>query len=538
MMNRYSLTALSLTGGILTGLAWTSWCTGLILLISFVPFYLIAIHLYNNKKRYTPNAFFIYLLPGFVLFSMLAMGWVRIASIAAAITIIMGLSFLMSFSLWLAYVVWIKSGKIAGFVSAIAFWCLYEYLSLHINILTPWLNLGNGLAKDITFIQWYEVTGTAGGTIWILLSNLLLGIVVMKFLRKSPAKYILLFSWIMLIAIPSSISLYRYYNIKEQESDRREIVIIQPNIDPYTEKFVIPFERQLEKVFTLARREITDSTSWIITPETTIDDPVNLALPLNDKYIAGIRNFLEDYPRASFVTGMVSYRSYPFSANTPTVSARKGASGLYYDYFNSAFRIDTGKNFEVYHKSKLVPGIEMQFLHSPGRLIAKLLPGFGGTEWGYGIQDKRTVFTNSLTKEKVAPVICYESIFGEYVTEYIREGAGIIFIITNDGWWKNTDGYRQHLKFASLRAIETRRPIARAANTGISCFTDIRGKRLKESRWWQEEVLKGYLIPENRITPYVKYGDYLLRIGSLTAVVILIVVFVSIPLRKKNHNIQ
>jgi apolipoprotein N-acyltransferase len=537
-MNRYSLASLSVISGIITGLAWTSLGTSLLMLISFVPFFLIAFHIHENKKRYTPNAFFLYLLPGFVIFCILAMGWVRVASIPAAITIILGLSFLMSFTLWLSYLVWTRAGKIAGFISVLAFWCLYEYLNLHINILTPWLNLGNGLAKDIAFIQWYEVTGTAGGSVWILLSNLLLGISITSFHTNSHAKFTLLITWILIIIIPSAISLYRYHTIKENGSKCSEIVIIQPNVDPYTQKFMIPFDKQLNRVLTIAAEKTNSRTSWIVTPETTIDDPVNLQSMLNDKYVSDIRQFLKNYPQASFVTGMVSYRSYPEAKGIPSKSARKDASGLFRDYYNSAFRIDTGRNIEVYHKSKLVPGIEMQFLYGPGRLISRLLPGLGGTEWGYGIQDKRKVFTNPATGDKAAPVICYESIFGEYVTEYVRKGAELIFIITNDGWWKETYGYRQHLNFASLRAIETRRPVARSANTGISCFIDIRGKRIIESNWWDEEALSGCITPENTMTPYVRYGDYLLRIGSLTAVVMLIIVFVSIPLKKKFREIQ
>lgn len=537
-MNRYSLAALSVTGGLITGLAWTTTMTGLVLLVSFVPFFLIASHICENKRKYTQNAFFLYLLPGFVIFSILAMGWVRVASMGAAIAIILGLSFLMSFSLWLSYVVWTKSGNTAGLISVVAFWCLYEFLNLHVDILTPWLNLGNGLSKDIAFIQWYEVTGSAGGTIWILISNLLLGIAIKSFYRKSHYKYRILVIWVMVIIIPSAISVYRYNNIKENDSECSEIVIIQPNTDPYTEKFVIPFEDQLEKVLAQAGEKADKHTSWIITPETTIDDPVDLSSIENDRYISSVRNFMKDYPQASFLTGMVSYETYPLSTESPSKSARKGSAGMFYDYFNSAFRIDTGRNVEVYHKSKLVPGIEMQFLYSPGILLARLLPGLGGTQSGYGTQNEREVFLQPHTREKAGPVICYESIYGEYVTEYVRKGAGMLFIITNDGWWKNTLGYKQHLNYASLRAIETRRPIARSANTGISCLIDFRGKRILESEWWNKEVLKGCISPEYTITPYVKYGDYLLRIGSLTAIVILIVVFITIPFRNKYRNIR
>jgi apolipoprotein N-acyltransferase len=536
-MNKYTLVGLSVMGGILSGLAWTGWCSGLILLIAFVPFFLIENYLFENPKRFTPNAFFIYLLPGFVIFSLIALGWMRVASITGAICVIMGLSFLMAFTTWLAHIVRLRSGNLPGFISMITFWLGYEYISLNINIISPWLNLGNGLSKDILFIQWYDVTGTAGGSLWILLSNLFLAIVLVTSLAKKRRNAVYLIIWLLIIIIPSFASIYRYYTIKLNNQNGSEVIIIQPNTDPYTEKFTIPFEDQLKKVITQANSRITEKTEWVITPETTIDDPANLDDLANDKYVKMIKGMIKQYPRIDVVTGLVTYRLYPAMKEAPTVSARKiDASGLYYDHFNSAVQIDSGKSFGIYHKSKLVPGIEMQFSNGPGRFITRILPYLGGTRWGYGIQEDRVCFEHTSTFMKIAPVICYESVFGKFVTDYVKKGAEAIFIITNDGWWKNTNGYKQHLYYASLRAIETRRPVVRAANTGVSSLIDIRGNRTYETGWWTRAIIKGEIYPETRITTYVKYGDSLL-VGSLfISGIIIFIVFIAVPIRKKfNH---
>ncbi|MCX6325120.1 MAG: apolipoprotein N-acyltransferase [Bacteroidia bacterium] len=533
-MNKYTLVALSVIGGILTGLAWTGWCSGLILLIAFVPFFLIENYLFENARKFSRNAFFVYILPGFVIFSIIAIGWMRVASITGAICVIMGLSFLMAFTMWLAHIVRLKAGTIPGVVSLITFWLSYEFLSLNINLISPWLNLGNGLSKDIMFIQWYEVTGTAGGSLWILCSNMFLTILLVSYISGKKTRKFLVVFWLSIIIIPSVLSIGRYYTIKQSVEGESEVIIIQPNTDPYTGKFTIPFEDQLKKIIALASMAVTDNTSWIITPETTVDDPVNLGDLANDKYIRLIKEMTAKHPGATVVTGLVSYKLYPPSHGAPTRSARKtDASGFYYDHFNSAFKIDTGKIIEVYHKSKLVPGIEMQFSNGPGRFISRILPNLGGTKWGYGIQHERSCFEHPGTLQKIAPVICYESVFGSYVTDYIKNGAEAIFIITNDGWWKTTNGYKQHLYYASLRAIETRRPVARAANTGISCIIDIRGRRTEETEWWTQTVIKGEIYPETRITPYVKYGDYLMRISSFISVLILLIIFIAIPIRKK-----
>ena len=536
-MNRYSLTGLSVTGGVLAGMAWTGWCSGLILLIAFVPLFLIENYLFENPKRFTPNAFFIYSLPGFVIFSIIALGWMRVASITGAICVIMGLSFLMALTSWLAHVVRLRAGNIAGFISMITFWLTYEFISLNVNIISPWLNLGNGLSKDILFIQWYEATGTAGGTLWILCSNLFLSVILVNSLTKKRSNLIYLIIWIAIIIIPSALSITRYFTIKPNHENGSEVVIIQPNTDPYTEKFTVPFEDQLKKVIKLANTSITGKTDWVITPETTIDDPANLDDLANDKYIKMLKRITTQYPRINIVAGLVTYKLYRGMNEAPTISARKtDTSGLYYDHFNSALRIDSGETFGIYHKSKLVPGIEMQFSNGPGRLITRILPYLGGTKWGYGIQEERVSFEHTNSSMKVAPVICYESAFGKFVTDYVKKGAEALFIITNDGWWKNTNGYQQHLFFASVRAIETRRQVVRSANTGVSCIIDIRGKRTIQSEWWTMTTIRGEIFPEDRITPYVRFGDWLLWIAAFMSGLILIVIFIVTPIRKNLTN--
>ena len=533
-MNKYVLVALSVTGGILSALAWMDWCSGLILLIGFVPFFLIENHLFENRTRYSPNALFIFLLPGFVLFCILTFNWISVVSIVAAIFVVAALSFLMAFTFWLSHYIRLKAGSLTGYVSLITFWLTFEFLCLNHRLFSPWINLGNGLSKDILFIQWYEVTGTAGGTLWILASNLFFSLFLIKAIKEKRRSRLFLAIWFTVLIIPSAISLVRFVTIKPSEGIESEVVIIQPNIDPYNEKFVIPFEKQLENVLEMAKSAVTGETDWILTPETTVDDPVNEDELADNKYVKMIKGAIIQYPGASVVAGMVSYKIYPPTDIAPSQTARKiNSSGLYYDHFNSAFKIDTGKTIEIYHKSKLVPGVEMQRSSLLGKLLSKILPNLGGTKWGYGVQNARTCFEHSSINLRIAPVICFESVFGKYVTDYVKKGAEAIFIITNDGWWKNSNGYKHHLSYASLRAIETRRPVARAANTGISCLIDIRGRIIQRTTWWTRATLKGSFIPESRITPYVKYGDYLMVISSFLSSIVLIFVFLVKPVLKK-----
>jgi apolipoprotein N-acyltransferase len=447
----------------------------------------------------------------------MTLGWIRVISITAAILVIVTAALLLASTLWLAHRVRLRAGTIQGCMSLIAFWLTLEFLCLRIKILSPWINLGNGLSKDVQFIQWYEVTGTAGGTLWILLSNLFLSLGLVSLIAKNSKRILYLSLWVVIIVVPSTISMIRYQTINASSGNEAEVVIVQPNFDPYKEKFEIPFEKQLAKAISMAEPAVSVNTDWLVTPETTIDDPADEKMLNKNRYVEMIRDFADKHPSVSIVTGMVS-----FDSTSDTISTRPHNQ---FSYYNSAFKIDTGDVVEIYHKSKLVPGFE--FIPSRGLagLASRILPVLGGNNRSYASQQMRTCFSNPDKTGKIAPVICYESVFGEYVTEYIRKGAGAIFIITNDGWWKNTKGYKHHLSYASLRAVETRRPVVRSANTGISCFIDIRGKILQKTDWWVPAVIKGTFNYESRITPYVRYGDLLMYIAWPVSILTILVTF-------------
>jgi apolipoprotein N-acyltransferase len=191
-----------------------------------------------------------------------------------------------------------------------------------------------------------------------------------------------------------------------------------------------------------------------------------------------------------------------------------------YNVYNSALGItgqEAGLDIEpqVYHKSKLVVGVEMFPYPKVLGLLRFLNLDLGGMSGSLGMQADRTVFT-SPQGVKTGVAICYESVYGEYFTEYIRAGAGFMSIITNDGWWGDTPGHRQHFALARLRAVETRRSIARSANTGISGFIDQRGDIAYPLLNWDERwVLVHEINLNDELTFYVRHGDYIVRISLL-----------------------
>jgi len=166
--------------------------------------------------------------------------------------------------------------------------------------------------------------------------------------------------------------------------------------------------------------------------------------------------------------------------------------------------------------------------------LEKFIINLGGTTGSLGIQDEPENF-KAPNGDLIAPIICYESVFGGYLSKFVQQGAGFITVITNDGWWKNTPGYRQHFAFSRFRAIETRRYVARAANTGISGVIGQRGEIVASTPWWTEAVEKVQLKLNDKLTFYVKYGDFLGRISMFMAG-LLVFYLISGTLRKGKKN--
>ena len=160
----------------------------------------------------------------------------------------------------------------------------------------------------------------------------------------------------------------------------------------------------------------------------------------------------------------------------------------------------------------------------------------GGTFRSHGTQDYRDSFFSSDDSTGVGPVICYESVFGEFVTEYVHAGANFIFVVTNDGWWGDTPGYRQHHAFSRLRAIETRRSVARSANTGASSFINQRGEVLQKTEYWVPDVIKATLNANDKITFYVKHGDFLAKWSYFFSLLVILFTVVQVIINKKKKS--
>lgn len=501
-------------------------------LFAFIPLFVLDYICYRNRIRYSTWLFYII----FLLWNVMTTFWVYFATAPGGIAAMVLNAAQMSAVLWLFRVFRRALDKKAGntefrvlpYIFFIVLWIAWEFHYFDAQISWPWLILGNSFATCTGLVQWYEYTGVLGGSLWILLAGFVgFHLFFIAYRQLSLRRKVISVSlYCVLMLLPPAVSLY-LYNSYEEVQDSREFVVLQPNIDPYSEKFSgLSRTDQDLKLLSLAESAVTDSSFVALAPE-TFTSYVNEDGFFDFSTVRRLQDFIGKHKSVNFIMGAISLKYYPWNIypgstpdSAPTLTAKRG-NGYWYDSFNSAFILDSADRYDFFHKSKLV--VLAEFVPYPKlfRYLDGLMIELGGTISSYGTQDEVSVFTAN-DGTKVGTAICYESVYGEYFTQYVKKGAQIMTVITNDGWWRNTPGHRQHLRYASLRAIESRRSIARSANTGISALIDQRGDVLQSSPWWEDAVLRGDLNLNDRITVYVRYGDYIGRAAVFASILFLL----------------
>ncbi len=529
-MSRKFRLLLSLSTAVLLSLAWLGF-PGWILFIALFPLLLLENFFVENSKEYRGVSFWGYSFLTFLVWNAITTWWIAYATLVGAILAIVVNSFLMSLVWWLGHTARRRFKSTLGYFALVVFWITFEYFHFHWDIEWPWLNLGNGFANNVKMVQWYEHTGILGGTLWVMAVNIILFSLVQQLVNRVEKRRIIISgTFLGLLVLAPVIYSNVIYNSYSEKENPLQVIIVQPNIDPYNEEFDVHAEsRKMEKFIRLAETVADEQTDLIVGPETVFEryPDWNVDWLETNFLFRQLSNWILHYPRAEIIFGASTCKIYP-DAKSAKPSSRISVSKdtTYYDVFNSAVFIDRNGRGQTYHKSILVSGVEKMPFREYLGFLNDLVFNLGGTTGSLGKQDEPTNFELKNGIE-VAPVICYESVFGEYITRFVQKGAELIVVITNDGWWRNTPGYRQHLSFSRLRAIETRRSVVRSANTGISCFINQRGDIVQSTDWWKEEVIKGKVNLNNKLTTYVKYGDYIARISIFAATLLLLFMVVK-----------
>lgn len=503
--------------GILLGISWPH-TGGLSFLVFFAFIPLLVAEHYVFEKRLRPWRVTLFSYLSMVFFNAIGTWWIVNASAGGMVLAVFVNALLMTAFILVFHLVHRRYGHYWGYVAFVCLWMCYEYCHYHWELSWPWLNLGNVFANHTGWIQWYEYTGIGGGTLWVLLVNLV-GFFIFKswFLQRKHWKQVMPVKivWILLVALPLAWSALIYKNY-EEKNDPIDVLVVQPNIDPYGDKFGnMTSEEQLVIFLREVFMKGDSLMDFVVGPETAMPYSVEENTLTEAGEVELLQHAMARLQKTAVVIGMSSHRVYPKGANMPN-NARVYPDGNGVEFYNSALFLSPDQKYEVYHKAKLVLGVEKIPFTGIFPFLESWALDMGGTSGTLGISEKPVVFKHN--KAKVAPSVCYESIYGEHMAGFATAGANVIFVITNDGWWGDTPGYQQHFNYARLTAISLRRSIAQSANTGISGFIDQRGDVVAHTGWWERTALRQKINLNNEETFYARHGDLLFRLSSLLSI--------------------
>lgn len=515
--------------------------TGFLALFGIVPLLCMdRIATLTEKKRV-----WIYHYSAFVLWNAVTTFWVCNATIGGGIFAVLANSLQMSTIFGLFRLSKKKFTGTLPYIFLMVTWIAWERFYFDAEISWPWLVLGNSFARTTWAIQWYEFTGSLGGSLWIWLSNLSIFGLLASLSDGSwstwnmKAKSAAVIGLAALLIAPPVISgvIGKEYKDSMHADEMLDVLIVQPNIDPYNKFQAMTQDQQnailegmITKELEYRKNDSTAAPLLVLTPETFTSDII-VGQYERSRTWRRFTTLLESYPNVNMLFGASAY-DYINSQEAPSYTARDLGHGLWVESHNSALMTDGSKRTEIFHKSKLVVAVE----HTPyPRFFCPIDNMLGGVMGRCVGQDEITLLDVEDIEGHKTPIgcaVCYESVYGEYYTDYIRKGARAMTIITNDAWWGDTPGYRQHLSYAALRAIETRRAIARCANTGISAIISPSGEIMQPTPWWEQAVIKGQIPLRDDITFFVSHGDITGRVCSFIHWLLLLALIVRFITRR------
>ena len=513
--------------------------TGGIFLLAFIG--LIPLFLFNTElnkksvkfkglKRFAGNYLF------FFTYNVFVTWWIYNSTPEGGYMAFFFNSFLMVLPFYLFAFIDKHLGTTKGLVAFVSLWLSFEHIDHVWDLSWPWISFGNIFGNQPMLIQWYEYSGIEGGTLWILLANLF-GFLAVKniWFKKESWKLqtplLTLVGIIIVLPIIISVIMFNTYN---EKVDPVNVVIVQPNIHPWVkntndpgEKWTLPASVQINKILTLAETKVNQNTDLVVCPETAITSYANEeSLEFLGATIK-IKQFSEAHNNVPVLIGASTYNKF----STPKPYPAQHTGDFWYENYNTSLLIDANNPIDIYHKSKLVLGPEKLPFVDIFPFMAELSVSLEGTSSGLTENDKAKNFTAKGVK--FAPLICYESVYGEFVSNFSAIGAEFFCVITNDGWWHNSPGYKQHNMLSQIRAIENRRSVARSANTGISCVINQKGEIVERLNWDVEGVIAATLNKNTEVTFFMKYGDLLGRVGIFIVIGLLMYAFVTMLKFKK-----
>ena len=432
-------------------------------------------------------------------------------------------------------------------------WVTYEWLHSLGEVAYPWITIAYTQAEDRLWMQFADITGMWGLSFVIVFINILILKLIVEIRKNSSDlinfktaftscrynKYVI--PILALFLIPYIYGFIRINDFSHEDlmknNQKIRVALIQPAINPW-KKWEVSTTEQIYRHMHI-QDSILDKVPNVelaLWSETAI---TYLNLELNAYHNLSPLQQWVNTSKTSVLSGFADIVFYK-KGESPSVSAKMmpGESNSWFDSYNSAIIINPrpkdNDSVQIYHKMKLTPfGERIPYLQYIAFTKKWLEWGVGISSWDLGKEQKCLVLKNEKHQVPIGQIICIESLYPAFVADYVRQGAQMLAVITNDAWYDHTPGPEQHYLISCMRAVETRRYVARCANTGVSGFIEPDGNTIKRAPEYTGAAIYTDIPLLSGKSLYVILGDWL---PYLCDIVVVLGIVLAIAAGKKKKT--
>jgi apolipoprotein N-acyltransferase len=515
--------------GILLGFSFPPFHLGWLAFVGFVP----LIFTMDKAENYLQALKLSYI--AFLIFNIIVIYWIGGWTIESDPFLMIGGAalvlchpFFFTVPMLVYHFVRKRIGRLSVFLFPFLF-LSFEHVHSITEVAFPWLTVGYSQSYNLAGIQMASLTGLFGLSFQILLVNSLIYYALVLILedsrRNRPHIAASALAALILIAGPEIYGEIVLHSAGKMQYPRMlKVSIVQPNIDPY-EKWNGNQDEIMNVYEQETYRVTAQKPDLVVWPETAI--PFYILLPQLSYYRNQLQMFL-DRTDVTLFSGVPLAYYFSDSDSAKPSSHYDELLHRYYDAYNGATLFEPhSDSYQRYGKILLVPfGERIPYADAVPFLIKPLKWGVGISNWAIG---RDTTVFKLMNGTTFSSVICYESVFPDYVRQFVKRGADFLVIITNDGWYGNSSGPYQHAAYAVFRAVENRRAVVRSANTGISEFIDPYGRYIGEpTRLDERTTLTAYVPISREATFYTEHGNWVAHISeAVSAIAILSALFLK-----------
>lgn len=513
LRSRFSCWSMPFLSGILLGVSFPSYPFIRLEILSWIAFVPLLLSL---QKEQGFGRTFREVWLAMLVFSSVSLWWISLATLPGGLAAILAHSLFMTVPFLAFFAVKRRRGFRFALVALPFFWTTWEWVYIQQDLSFGWLTMGNSQACFTPMIQYADITGVWGISFWLLSFNVL-AVLAWRQKDRGVVLHRCLAGMLLMVLLPLGYAWAVFHDGRHDGERSVRVSLVQPNVDPFKKWQQYTSTDLMDGYYRLSARAVfRDSPELVIWPETAI--PFRILDDNNAGYLHSLRLLLKDW-RVALLSGFPDVRY-----GSPDSSDARDER--VFQAFNASMLLTPDfREPQVYHKVRLVPFAErvpyVEYVPWLERFTISLA-GISG--WGKGTGTPVMEFDSRRNgRVKLANVICYESIFPDFVSGFVRNGAQFLTVVTNDGWYGFSYGPYQHAAIARLRCVENRRAMARCANTGITACIDRYGKVYREVPWWEPHVLTAEVPLASDLAFYTRHPDLFVKTVGVVSVVLLCV---------------